>query len=345
MYSIKQTSDGGYIMAGKTYSNDGDVSGNHGNGDFWVVKLNSVGDIVWQRCFGGSGDDWATSIHPTVDGGYIVTGWTKSTDGDVKGYHADTTADIWILKLDSLGNILWQRCVDGTKGDYIYSACVKPNGDIVIAVGTTSDSDSAAEYHSDTIYSALVIKLSAEGEILWQRRFGGSRADAAVSIRSTTDGGYIFVGATNSQDIERYHGDTTVDIWVVKLDANGELQWQKCLGGSNNELAYSIYPTAEGGYIVAGFTDSNDGDVSGNHDIYFPNGDIWVVKLTPKGELQWQKCFGGEDRESATSICPTGDGGFIVIGGASYDSGDVSGCHTNQNQPIFTGDAWILKIK
>jgi len=212
-YCIQQTSDGGYIVAGYTYSNDIDVSGNQGVYDYWVVKLDSSGNIEWQKCFGGSDDDRAYCIQQTSNGGYIVAGYTESNNGDVSGNHGKN--DYWIVKLDSSGNIEWQKCLGGYYNDY------------------------------------------------------------ACSIQQTSNGGYIVAGYTesNNGDVSGNHG--SYDYWIVKLDSSGNIRWQKCLGGSGDDRAYSIQQTSDGGYIVTGYTESNDGEVSGNHG----SKDYWIVRL------------------------------------------------------------------
>jgi hypothetical protein len=202
-YSIQQTRDSGYIVAGGTSSNDGNVHGNHGSSDIWVVRLDSNGSMQWLECPGGNSSDIAYSVQQTSDLGYVLAGATSSCDGDVRGNHG--SSDAWIVKLDSNGFLLWQKCL------------------------------------------------------------GGSGWDEGRSIQQTTDGGYIVAGVTwsNDSDVTGNHGRS--DAWVVKLDSNGSLLWQKCLGGTGNDEANSIQQTADGGYIVAGVTWSNDSDVTGNH--------------------------------------------------------------------------------
>ena len=213
-YSIQQTSDSGLIVAGYTESSNGDVSGNHGAYDYWVVKLNSSGDILWQICLGGTNVDVAYSIQQTSDEGFIVAGYTCSNEGDVSGNHGNS--DYWVVKLNSSGTIEWQKCLGGTDGDY------------------------------------------------------------ANSIQQTSDGGFIVAGQTysNDGDVSGNHGGS--DAWVVKLNSSGNIEWQKCLGGTGWDWENSIQQTSDGGFIVAGYTNSNDGDVSGNHG----SKDYWVVKLT-----------------------------------------------------------------
>ncbi|MHA1651797.1 MAG: hypothetical protein ACTSYB_16515, partial [Candidatus Helarchaeota archaeon] len=196
---------------------------NHGGYDFWVVKLSSTGVIEWQKCLGGSNNDWVYSVQQTADGGYIVAGFTVSNDGDVSGNHdGEDFCDFWVVKLSSTGVIEWQKCL------------------------------------------------------------GGSNYERAYSVQQTADGGFIVAGETKSNDgdVSGNHGG--YDFWVVKLSSTGVIEWQKCLGGINDEGAYSVQQTADGGYIVAGYTDSNDGDVSGKHGVCAC--DFWVVKLSPKSK-------------------------------------------------------------
>jgi hypothetical protein len=217
--SIKQTSDGGYIAAGFSQSNDGDVSGNHGSYDDWIVKLNNSGTIQWQNSIGGSGDDGANSIQPTSDSGYIVAGYSTSNDGDVSGNHG--SYDRWLVKLDSTGGIQWQRSL------------------------------------------------------------GGSDVENAQSVEQTSDGGYIAAGHSNSNDGDVTGNHGAEEYWISKLNSSGNFQWQKCFGGSNNDVANSIKETSDHGYIIGGYSNSDDGDVSGNQGSY----DSWIVKLNPDALL------------------------------------------------------------
>jgi hypothetical protein len=139
---------------------------------------------------------------------------------------------------------------------------------------------------------------------------------------------------SNDGDVSGNHGGNG-DAWIVKLNSIGEIQWQKCLGGSNLDIAGAIQPTSDDGYVMAGYTHSNDGDVSGNHG---GNDDAWVVKLNSTGEIQWQKCLGGSGDDQAFDIQPTADGGYIMVGQSSSNDGDVSGNHGGN------GDAWIVKL-
>ena len=334
-YSIQQTSDGGFIVAGLTGSNDGDVSGNHGGSDAWVVKLNSSGEIEWQKCLGGTNYDFAYSIQQTSDGGFIVASITGSNDGDVSGNHGGS--DYWVVKLNSSGGIEWQKCLGGTNSDggifndYIYSIQQTSDGGFIMACETMSNDGDVSGNHGS--YDAWVVKLNSLGDIEWQKCLGGTNRDIANSIQQTSDGGFIVAGSTSSNDGDVSGNHGYGDAWVVKLNSSGDIEWQKCLGGTNSDWAYSIQQTNDSGFIVAGYTHSNNGDVSGNHGYY----DYWVVKLNSSGDIEWQKCIGGTNYEFANSIQQTSDGGFIVAGETLSNNGDVSGNHGYS-------DAWVVKL-
>jgi hypothetical protein len=327
--SIQQTLDGGYIVSGYTASNNGDVSGNHGATDFWVVKLDAKGNLQWQKCLGGTNFDDATSIQQTLDGGYIVSGYTNSNNGDVSGNHGST--DFWVVKLDTIGNLQWQKCLGGTNSDEATSIKQTSNGGFIIAGQTISNDGDVSGNHGGSDF--WFIKLNSLGVIQWQKCLGGTHSDNARSTQQTSDGGFIVVGATfsNDGDVSGHHGNW--DFWVVKLDTTGNLQWQKCLGGTDADNATSIQQTTDGGYIVSGYTASNDGDVSGNQG----NHDFWELKLDAIGNLQWQKCLGGTDADYAYSIQQTLDGGYILSGYTPSNNGDVTGNHGGV-------DTWVVKL-
>ncbi len=329
--AIQQTTDGGYILAGYTSSNDNNASGNNGGYDMWVVKLDLQGSIQWHKCLGGTSEDRASSIQQTTDGGYVVAGFTMSNNGDVSGNNG--YKDMWVVKLDSQGNIIWQKCLGGTSHDWANSVKQTTDYGYIVAGYTESIDGDVSGNHG--YYDMWVVKLDPQGNIQWQKCFGGPDREESFSIQQTTDGGYILTGYTMS-----YNGDVSgnnglYDMWVVKLDLQGSIQWQKCLGGTGEDRANSIQQTTDGGYIVAGFTLSNNGDVSGNHGYY----DIWVVKLDSQSNIQWQKCLGGTEYECANSIQQTADGNYIVAGCAQSNNGDVSGLHST----LYV-DMWIVTL-
>ena len=341
--AVQQTADGGCVVAGSTQSTDGDVAGNHGGTDAWVVKLDPAGGIEWQRCLGGTGTDWATDVQQTADGGYIVAGSTASTDGDVTGVHGGF--DAWMVKLSPAGGIQWQRCLGGTGADHANAVAQAGDGGYILAGSTASSDGDVVGYHGPHPYGSFypdlwVVKLDPGGAPAWQSRLGGSDGEVALDVRQTADGGYVVAGVASSADGEigvDFPGSyVDTDAVVVKLDAGGTPEWHASLGGAEDDAANSVDQTPDGGYIVAGTVRSlwGSGDVYGNHG----NADAWVVKLNATGWFVWQRSLGGTSSDSADEVRRTADGGYIVGGRTASTDGDVTGFHGGG------GDAWVVKL-
>jgi hypothetical protein len=270
-YSVKQTSEGGYIIAGQTDSNDGDVTGNKGWVDMWIVKLTGAGTIQWQKTFGGSNDDNAYSIEQATDGGYIIAGVTFSDNGDVTNNHG--SADGWVIKLTSAGSIQWQKTYGGVRGDHVSIIRQTSDGGYIMAGHSSSGNGNVSGNSGASDF--WITKLNNAGNLQWQENVGGTGEDHASDIRQISDGSYIAVGFTQSNDgfVTGSKGGT--DLWIVKFTSSGIFQGQKVLGGSSEDFGYSIQQSSDGGYIVAGFTESNNGDVTGNKGAF----DYWAIKI------------------------------------------------------------------
>ena len=263
--SIRQTSDGGYIVAGGTNSFGA------GEGDIWVLKLNSDGTVAWQKTYGGAGDDLAFSIQQTSDGGYIVAGRTYSFGAGER--------DFWVLKLNSDGTVAWQKTYGGGVIDEATSIQQTSDGGYIVA-GYTSSFGAGG----DDIW---VLKLDGDGNVAWQKTYGGGSDDEAHSIQQTNDGGYVVAGRTSS------FGAGGDDIWVLKLDGDGNVAWQKTYGGASDDEANSIQQTSDGGYVVAGSTKSfGAGDA-----------DYWVLKLKSNGNIVFNSTSGASTTD--TSVTPS----------------------------------------
>ena len=332
-YCIIPAPGGGYVIAGATQSNDGDVSGNHGSDDFWVVRLNENGDIVWQKSMGGSGGDYATSIISTSDGRYIIVGATQSNDGDVTGFHGN--ADAWVVKLDKDGNLLWQIALGGTNTEYFQAITETQEGSYVMAGLTLSNDGDVTGLHGRD--DAWVVKLTKDGQLVWQKTLGGSGEEIINSIVITSDNGFVSGGFTNSNDGDVSGHQGGGDAWVVKLDTDGNILWQKALGGSMGENANSVITTSDGGYIMAGSTNSNDGDVTGDLEGRLVT-NAWIVKLDKDGNKQWQKLLGGSDIDIAFSVITSVYGGYVMPGLTVSNNADVSGNHGST-------DAWVVTFE
>ncbi|NPA41170.1 MAG: hypothetical protein GXO18_02745, partial [Aquificae bacterium] len=231
------------------------------------ANVNNNQTIQWAKVYGGGSSDGAYSIQQTSDGGYVVAGWTSSFGAGL--------ADIWVLKLDANGDVQWQKTYGGSDSDGAYSIQQTSDGGYVVAGWTWSFGAGSADF--------WVLKLDANGDVQWQKTYGGGDSDEAYSIQQTSDGGYVVAGRTWS------FGTGLTDIWVLKLDANGDVQWRKTYGDSGPNEAYSIQQTSDGGYVVAGVT------------LSFGTGsaDFWVLKLDANGDVQWQKTYGDGDLDWA----------------------------------------------
>ncbi len=313
-YSMQPTFDSGYIVAGTTTSNDFDVHGNHGAEDFWIVKLNSAGDTLWTKTLGGSQTDEARAVQQTYDSGFIVAGYSNSHDGDVHRNHGKT--DFWVVKLNNSGDTLWTRSYGGSSWDQAYSIQqTNDSGYIVAGYSQSIDGDVHGNRGS---YDYWIVKIDIAGDTLWTKTLGGSSADEARSIQQTNDSGFIVAGYTKSNDgdVHDFHkGNYTGDFWIVKLNNSGDTIWTKALGGSNNEMAYSIQQTNDSGYVVAGDANSTDGDVHGFHG---GSSDSWIVKLNGSGDTLWTRANGGVSTDKTYSIQQTVDGNLIAAGATNF---------------------------
>ncbi|TYQ00015.1 hypothetical protein C7447_101623 [Tenacibaculum adriaticum] len=333
--SIVKTSDGGYAILGYTQSNDNDVEyKNDTSFDYYVLKFSSEDVLQWSKTYGGSGDDRGKSIIQTQDGGFAIFGYSKSNDLDVTNNAGDR--DFWLAKLDENGNLSWQKSFgfqgrdDGTKlietndGGYLIT------GELDVTASGGEGNSRTANRHAGGDY--WVIKLDNIGNKEWSKYYGGNFTDTPQGIAKTSDGGYIITGTSDSSDVDITNNKGTYDFWIIRISSTGDLIWEKNFGGSEIDEARAISTINDGNFIIVGDTRSTDIDVSLNNG----GADLWLIKISPEGNLLWEKSFGGSSFDVARSISKTNDGGFIISGSSrSIDNG-----FTNQGE----NDAWILKI-
>jgi hypothetical protein len=281
--AMVNTYDHGYLAIGITESRDFDVVGLHDStvcphcSDAWLVRLDSVGTVAWTKCYGGFYQEMGYSIIQTIDSGFLFAASARSYNGDVQGIHGGE--DYWIVKINGSGVIQWQKCFGGTDEETPNKVIqTKDGGYMVIGYEYSTDYDVVGHHNNNFYADAWLVKIDSSGNMEWQKCLGGSDDDIGKEIIQLDDSGYIVLCATVSTD-----GDLTanppsgIDTWIVRLDKSGNILWQQCLGGSFDEESYAMKLTPDGGVILCGMTDSNDGDVSGNHGNY----DVWVVKLAP----------------------------------------------------------------
>ena len=323
------TSTGNYVVVGNTYGNDGDVSGFHGGAfDGWVVMFSPSGDILWQRTLGGTGDDNLTEVNEMIDGNLIITGYTSSTDGDVTFNHG--YFDYWAIKLNMSGDIIWQKCYGGTSREYsIGSAITSDGGFIMNGHGLSFDGDVTGNHGWDY----WVVKADIDGNIQWQKCYGGSDLDYGTVVNQTSDGGYILGGQAYSSDGDKtgYYG--LQDYWIVKINSVGDLEWQNSFGGSDEDYCRDVIQTSDGSYIATGVVYSDDGMIIDSHG----GSECWVVKINPDGSPSWEKVYGSSGSDLGENILEANSGGFILLNASYGNDGDVSG-------QLGYGDAWLVKI-
>lgn len=273
--SVQQTTDGGFIIAGTT--------GYIGNQDLYLVKTDMNGNKLWQKIFSKSDYELGYSVQQTIDGGFIISGGTYFWDG--RGY------EIYLIKTDSAGNLQWEKTLGGSGHDWGYSVRQTSDGGYIIA----GDTDSFGSGGSD----AYLVKTNSEGNLLWQKTFGGSGHDWVSSVEHTSDGGYIICGDTGSFGAEGW------DIYLVKTDPTGNLIWQKNFGGSLHDGGSSAQQTYDGGFIIAGRANSGP---------YGQYSDAYLIKTDFQGNLLWEKTLGGSNVDQASSVQQISDGGYIIAG-------------------------------
>ena len=288
---VQQTTDGGYIIAGQNAS--------FGPVDGWLLKTDSSGDTLWTKFFGGGGFDYINCVQQTSNGGYIIAGRTNSFGA--------SSYDAWLLKTDSSGDTLWTKTFGGSANEYGSSVDTTSDGGYVIA-GITS---SFGAGHNDV----WLIRTDGDGDTLWTKAYGGSNDEWALSVQETSDGGFVVTGTTDS------FGAGLNDIWLIKTDGSGDTLWTKTYGGMMYDWGTSVQQTTDGGYIIAGYTDSFGAG----------NDDMLLIRTDNSGNTLWMKTLGGGTNDRGSSVQQTADGGYIVAGlTGSSGAGGL--------------DVWLIKI-
>ncbi|NQS96825.1 MAG: T9SS type A sorting domain-containing protein, partial [candidate division Zixibacteria bacterium] len=276
-YSVRQTTDGGFVIAGTFDSDYG-----WDNGDVWLIKTDTNGDTVWTQTFGGAETNIGFCVQQTTDGGYIIVGDT----------YASGNRDVWLIKTNESGNLEWEQTFGG--GNMDAARCVQqtePDGGYII-VGYTWSFGAGN-------WDVWLIKTNANGDSLWSRTFGGSLLDTGHSVWQTTDGGYIIAGTTIS--FTPFGGS---DVYLIKTDANGIEEWYRIFGVEGFDNGASVQQTTDGGYIIAGET----------HGLAVGTMDAWLIKTDANGNSSWTQTFSESDADEATSVQQTADGGYIMAG-------------------------------
>jgi len=289
--SVRETNDGGYIIAGRTESyGDGDS-------DLWLIKTDPDGKKVWDKTFGGREDDSGSSVQETSDGGYIIAGSTESYGaGDY---------DVWLIKTDSSGTEQWNKTFGGPGADWSNSVLKTEDGGYIVTGYTESYGAGGKD--------VWLIKTDSDGNKLWDKNFGGPDDDSGSSIWGTRDGGYIITGGANAvhnADVHRSAGDA----WLINVDRNGTVRWNKTLSfwNSGYNIATSIQETKDDGYILTGYS-------------FGPGYQrAWAIKADQEGDLRWTKTFDRRGNKDLRSIKIVGNDEYLLAGSfGTYEAGDL----------------------
>jgi predicted secreted protein len=298
-FSLIETFDGGYAIAGRTFTHEGNYFYLVVPPDFLLIKTDSNGNEEWNRTYGGTKFDEAYSLVQTSDGGYAIAGCTRSFgEGDT---------DFWLVKTDASGNEVWNRTYGGSDQDQAYSLVQTSDGGYAIAGSTMSFGAGDTDF--------WLVKADANGNMQWNRTYGGSDWDEACSLVQTSDGGYAIGGDARS------FGAGRTDFWLVKADANGNMQWNRTYGRTDSDTASSLIKTFDGGYAICGNT-------------YFRAEDAWyglLVKTDALGNMQWNQTY--EETEWLASLVQTSDGGYVI---GSY-------ALLNDDPELILADFWLAK--
>jgi gliding motility-associated-like protein len=328
---IIESNDGGYLMGG---SSDSNISGeknenSRGSLDMWLIKVNTSGAIQWQKTFGGSKFDWVESIIQNKKGDYLLAGSSDSNISGDKTQNSKGVGDYWVLKIDNSGTLIWQKTLGGSDGDYAKKIIVTADGNYM--VGGDSFSNISGDKNQNTIANSndiWIIKLNDSGQLLWQKNIGGNDTDTLEDMRLTADNGFI-LGTMSYSGIagaktEASRGDR--DYWIIKIDSNGIVEWDKTLGGSDLDQAQSVVQAKDGGFTTIGWSQSNiSGDKSENKSGLQ---DFWVVKI--------KLCSQNLSVSSNSPICNNTTLQLTATGGTTYSwSGPNGFISFNQNPVIL----------
>ncbi|CAM3322472.1 hypothetical protein [Aequorivita lipolytica] len=334
---ITKTNDGGYLLSGYTTSDDGDVSNNAGFQDYWVLKVDSAGNKLWDKSFGYSGSDQAYNAFQTSDGGYFITGYfdvsASGGDGnDVQKGVLHGVGEFWGIKLKADGTKEWRRYFGGSNNDRSYDAIETADGGFLMT--GTSESEDFDKTDSKGSYDYWAVRLTASGDLVWTKSFGGDEIDNSYASIKTQDGNYIMVGDARSSDQDVTSPRGNADAWLIKFDDNGNKIWQKSVGGTQFDTAQSIVQRTNGDYILSGHSRSNDGDLLSNNGF----NDAWIFVVDANGGLKFQKSVGGSGLDFLSEAIETTDNKILAVGNSESNDLDIP---LNQGSKDFL----IVKLK
>lgn len=332
-YSVIENTDGTLVIAGYSKSSDGEVPSNLGMHDFFIFKTDSEGNLIWVKSHGFLSHDHAHKIINTLDGGYFVVGYVdyagigKSNKGVLHG-----VGEFYGIKLDANGNKLWDKYFGGTQNDRVFDV-VQANDGGYVMVGYSESSDFDVNDNHGS-YDYWVVKINTNGDLVWKKSYGGSELDQAYGIAKNLNNTYLITGTSNSMDGDISSNKGANDVWIINIDDNGALLWEKSFGGSGFDTSNSIRMISNGNFLISGHTRSMDGQITENKG----ENDFWAFTISPNGKMLWQKTFGGSNFDFGYDAVELKDKGFVIVGQTESDDLDV---------PINKGlsDLLIIKVR
>lgn len=354
--TLLATPDGGYLLGGQSNGKQsGDKSENSNTFDFeypydyWIVKTDAQGNKQWDKTYGSRYNDFLTALQLTPDGGFLLGGRQLILRNDGNVYRSN----LWIIKIDSLGNQLWDKTFTNMYTENLATILPTPDGGFLLgASGVTKSSriehcePPEGNWTYDCENDYLITKIDAQGNELWNKNFGGYGEENLKSLIPTDDGGLLLGGWSGSGKSEDKSEDRkgVIDYWVVKIDDQGNKLWDKTLGGINSDRLSAMIPTIDGGYLLGGNSISNkSGDKSenriGDTEYWLGNNDFWIIKTDANGNKLWDKTYGDDSENQLSAILPTADGGYL-LGGTNDSTVEIPGTCDQKSGSHY----WIIKI-
>ncbi len=326
---IIYTSDDGFVFCGSSRSKDGHVPKNNGENDVWILKLDHLGNILWSKTFGGSGNDFGRRILEIENGDFLVLLSSDSRNGDFKHNYGER--DVIIMRIDRLGNLIWQKNYGGSGYDFPENIIELTNGDFLISASSNSNDLDVGTSGTSTDF--WLFKIDEDGVILSSAVFGGSRAELWPVVFETEDYHYLISGPTTSNDGNMSQNYGSYDAWVAKIDSNLNFVWEKSIGGSDFDRIVSIEETNVGTIILGGFSRSDDFDLDNNYG----ERDAWLVEMNQSGGVLQEQNFGGSEDDVIDDLLLLSDGTIVLFGGSKSMDADVQ-----NNYGSF--DLWVLEL-
>ena len=322
---IIELQDGGFGIVGSTKSTDGDFSNRmDSDWDLFLIKIDEQGEVTWKKTYGGSADDFGFSLVESPEGGFVLIGYSNSQDGDVpttKGYH-----DNWIIRVDAAGAVVWKKSFGYSGHDHAYNVIPTLDGgyffngflDVTASNGEgNSGKPSKAKRHG--VGEFWCHKIDANGNIQWQRYFGGTNNDRSYDAIQTREGNFLIVGTTESNDVDVKNPKGSYDVWVVMVSPFGDMIWENSYGGSLVDEASRVIEDSYGNYRIIGNTHSEDMDVIDSRG----SSDVWQIIIDKSGRLIGSYNFGGSEFDRGTSITKGPLGSTFITGYSRSLDGDM----------------------